>query len=55
METLDLIRTRRSVRRFRKEKILSKTTDEILEAGRWASKKGERKNLKRLVLKEFKF
>jgi len=55
METLELIRTRRSVRRFRREKVSSEIIEEILEAGRWAPKKGERKSLKRLVLKEFKF
>lgn len=36
MEILDLIRTRRSIRRFRKGKISSRTIEKILEAGRWA-------------------
>ncbi len=36
MKILDLIRTRRSVRRFRKEKIPFEIVEEILEAGKWA-------------------
>jgi len=36
MEILDLIRTRRSVRKFKKEKIPFEIVEEILEAGRWA-------------------
>ncbi|MCM8819435.1 MAG: nitroreductase [Candidatus Omnitrophica bacterium] len=36
MDILTLIKTRRSIRKFKKESVLSKIIKNILEAGRWA-------------------
>ena len=54
MDTLNLIKLRRSVRKFKKTSISSKTIEKILEAGRWAPSGLNNQPWRFLVLEEDK-
>jgi nitroreductase len=51
MDILELIKSRRSIRKYRPEPVSEKELDKILEAGRWAPSAGNRQPWKFIVLR----
>lgn len=52
MDVLDAIKTRRSVRKYKKESISEEQVTQIVEAGRWAATKGNKQPWKFIILSD---